>query len=92
MTRADDSEHGYTAQAEALRLMLEGISAMREAGYTREDLQELTGEAWAHLEGGGQQPHAYGRCVHCGHFIIGWSAYEWSMLVRDPCPRCGKAW
>ena len=21
--------------------------------------------------------------------IVGWSVYQWSILVRDPCPRCG---
>ena len=21
---------------------------------------------------------------------IGWSVYQWSSLVREPCPRCGK--
>lgn len=40
-------EEGLTVpmQSEALRLMLEAISAMREAGYTQEDVQELAGEA-----------------------------------------------
>ena len=79
-------------QSEALRLMLEAISAMREAGYTQEDVQELAGEAWDHLEGGGHQPHAFGHCINCGRVIIGWSSYQWSILVRDPCPRCGKPW
>ena len=37
-------------------------------------------------------PHAFGRCINCGRVIIGWSAYQWSILVREPCPRCGKAW
>ena len=41
-------------QSEALRLMLEAIRAMREAGYIREDVQELASEAWDHLEGGGR--------------------------------------
>ena len=77
-------------QSEALRFMLEAISAMREAGYTQEDVQELAGEAWDHLEGGGHQPHAFGHCINCGRVIIGWSSYQWSILVRDPCPRCGK--
>ena len=43
-------------QSEALRLMLEAISAMREAGYTQEDVQELAGEAWDHLEGVATSP------------------------------------
>ena len=79
-------------QSEALRLMLEAIIAMREAGYTQEDVQELAREAWEHLEGGGHQPHAFGRCINCGRVIIGRSAYQWSILVREPCPRCGKPW
>ena len=77
-------------QSEALRIMLEAISAMREAGYTQEDVQALTGEAWDYLEGGGHQPHAFGHCINCGHVIIGWSAYQWSILVREPCPRCSQ--
>ena len=48
-------------QSRFLQLMLEAISAMREAGYTREDVQELTSETWEHLEGGGQ-PYAFGNC------------------------------
>ena len=79
-------------QSEALRLMLAAISAMREAGYTQQDVQELAGDAWEHLQNGGQCLHAYGRCVNCGRVIVGWSAYQWSILVRDPCPRCGKPW
>ena len=78
-------------QSGFLQLMLEAISAMREAGYTREDVQELTSEAWEHLEGGGR-PYSFGNCSNCGRVIIGWSAYQWSILVREPCPRCGKPW
>ena len=44
------------------------------------------------LEGGGQQPYAFGHCTNCSRLIIGWSAYRWSVLVREPCPRCGKPW
>ena len=79
-------------QSKALRLMLEAIIAMREVGYAQEDVQELAREAWEHLEGAGHRPHAFGRCINCGRVIIGWSAYQWSILVREPCPRCGKAW
>ena len=60
-----------STKAEALRLMLTAIAAMREAGYTQEDVAELAREVWDHLEGGGQQPPAFGRCVNCGRFIIG---------------------
>ena len=63
---------------------------MREAGYTQEDVQDLAAEAWGHLEGGGQQPYAFGHCTNCSRLIIGWSAYQWSVL--EPCPRCGKPW
>ena len=61
-----------STQSEAFRLRLEAISAMREAGYTQEDAAELAGAAWEHLQGGGQQPHAFGRCVNCGRVILGW--------------------
>ena len=40
-------------QQDALRLMLGAVIAMREAGYTQEDVQELASEAWGY-EGGGQ--------------------------------------
>ena len=23
---------------------------------------------------------------------IGWSVYQWSVLVREPCPKCSKPW
>ena len=42
-----------STQSEPLRLMLGAVIAMREAGYTQEDVQELAGEAWGY-EGGGQ--------------------------------------
>ena len=82
------------SQSDALRLMLAAIAAMREAGYTQEDLQDLAADAWEHIEAGGyqQQLHAFGHCLNCGRVVIGWSAYEWTILVREPCPRCGKAW
>ena len=80
------------SQSDALRLMLAAIAAMREAGYTKEDIQELAGDAWDHIEAGGHQPQAFGHCTNCRHLIIGWSAYQWSILVREPCPKCGKPW
>ena len=79
-------------QSDALRLMLEAITAMREAGYTQQDILDLAGDALEHLESDGHQPHAFGRCINCGRVIVGWSAYQWSILVREPCPRCGKPW
>ena len=33
-------------QSDAPRLMLAAIAAMREAGYTQQDLQELAADAW----------------------------------------------
>ena len=53
-----------STKAEALRLMLTAIAAMREAGYTQEDVAELAREVWEHLEGGGQQPQDSGRRGH----------------------------
>ena len=44
------------SQSDALRIMLAAIAAMREAGYTKEDIQELAGDAWDHIEAGGHQP------------------------------------
>ena len=55
-------------QSEPLRLMLGAVIAMREAGYTQEDVQEMAGEAWGY-EGGGQ-PYAFGNCSNCGRVII----------------------
>ena len=79
------------SQSDALRIMLAAIAAMREAGYSQEDVQALTGEAWENIEAGGQ-PYATGHCLNCRNIIVGWSAYQWSNLVREPCPRCGKPW
>ena len=81
-----------TSQSDALRLLLAAIAAMREAGYTQQDLQELAADAWDHIEAGGHQPYAFGRCTDSGRLIIGWSAYQWTMLVRKPCPNCGEPW
>ena len=36
-------------QSQALQLMLEAISAIRAAGYTQEDVQELVTAAFQHL-------------------------------------------
>ena len=60
--------------------------------WGQEDVAELVGAAWEHLQGGGQQPHAFGHCLNCHRLIIGWSAYQWSIMVREPCPKCGKPW
>ena len=43
-------------QSQALRLMPEAIRAMRAAGYTQEDVQELVAAAFQHLEGDGTSP------------------------------------
>ena len=72
------------SQSDALRIMLAAIAAMREAGYAKEDIQELAGDAWDHIEAGGHQPHAFGHCTNCRHLIIGWSAYQWSILEIWP--------
>ena len=79
------------SQSEALSLMLAAIAAMREAGYSQEEVQALTAEAWNHIEAGGQ-PYAFGHCTNCNRVIIGWSAYQWGILVREPCPQCGQPW
>ena len=80
------------SQHDSFRLMLEAISAMREAGYTQEDIQDLVAAAFEHLEGGSSTPYAFGRCTNCRRLIIGWSPYQWAILVREPCPRCGQPW
>ena len=79
------------SQSDALRIMLTAIAAMHEAGYTKDDIEELVTEAWENIEAGGQ-PYATGHCLSCNRIIIGWSAYQWGILVREPCPRCGKPW
>ena len=79
-------------QSQALLLMLEAISSIRAAGYTQEDVQELVTAAFQHLEGKPHQPYACGHCTNCRKLIIGSSVYLWSVLVREPCPRCGKPW
>ena len=73
-------------QHEALRLMLDAINAMREFGYTQENVQELVTHAWEHLEGSAHQPYAFGHCTNCNRLIIGWSVYQWTVLVHDPAP------
>ena len=42
------------------------------------------------VEGGNHQPYAFGHCTNCHRLIIGWSAYQWFILVREPCPKSGK--
>ena len=80
------------SQSEVLQQMLDAIKAMQEARYTHEDIEELVAAAFEHLKAEGHQPYAFERCTECGRVIIGWSAYQWSILVRKPCPRCGKPW
>ena len=81
-----------STQSDALRLMLQAISAMQSACYTQEDIQELVIAAFEHLDGDPVHPYAFGHCTNCNQLIIGWSVYQWSILVREPCPRCGKPW
>lgn len=64
------------SQSDALRLMLEAITTMQEAGYPQDDILELAGDALQHLETDGHQLHAFSRCINCGRVIIGWSAYQ----------------
>ena len=45
----------------------------------------LAGDAWDH------QPQAFGHCTNCRHLIIGWSAYQWSILeIRPETPNLPK--
>ena len=64
------------SQSEALRLLLAAIRAMHQAGYTDEDIADLTCEALTHQQGGGHQPYVFGHCTNCRRLIIGWSAYQ----------------
>ena len=80
------------SQHDALIRLLDAIGAMRAAGFTRDDITKLVTAAFQHLEGDHVRPHAFGRCTHCNMLIVGWSVYQWSILVRDPCPRCGEPW
>ena len=73
-------------------LLLAAIAAMREAGYSHDDVLDLMKDAWEHIEAGGHQPHAFGHCTNCGRVIVVWSAYQWAILVREPCPKCGEPW
>ena len=34
----------------------------------------------------------YGHCVHCGQHVGGRTAKQWHVLVRRPCPECGRPW
>lgn len=68
-------------QNEALRLMLAAINAMREVGYSQEDVQDLVSDAWNHLEGDGQQPYAC--CATSGS-----PSAQLPKPSRSPWPRC----
>ena len=73
---------------EALHRRLEAISAMQEAGYT----QDLVTAAFEHVEGDPPKPYAFGRCTNYNQLIIGWSVYQRSLLVHDPCPKRCEPW
>ena len=81
-----------STQSDALRLMLEAIGAMRAAGYGQDDVHDLVTAAFQHLAGDSSTPYAFGRCTNCGRLILAWSPYQWALLVRQPCPRCGQKW
>ena len=70
-------------QHEALRLMLEAISTMRAAGYTQQDVQALTAEAWEHLEGGAEGP----LCLRPLHQLPPGHSRMVSLPVVHPGPR-----
>ena len=69
------------SHGDALRLMLEAIGAMREAGYTQEGVQELASDAWDHLGGDGPQPYAC--CTTSGS-----SSAQLPKPSRSPWPSC----
>ena len=58
-------------QSQALQLMPEAIRAMRAAGYTQEDVQELVTAAFQHLEGDGHKPYAFAHCTNCNRLTSG---------------------
>ena len=43
-------------------------------------------------DGDSVYPHAHGHGTNRNRLIIGWSAYQWSILAREPCRNCGKPW
>ena len=74
------------------RQVLPAASPVHPCSYGLATAQELMVAAFEHLEGDGHQPYAFGHCTECGRLIIGWSAYQWPIVVQEPCPKCGKPW
>ena len=80
------------SQSAALQLILQAINAMREAGYTQEDTQELASHAWEHLEGGTTRPlrlRPLHRVQPPHHRLV---SLPVDHLGPRILPSCGKPW
>lgn len=77
---------------QSLRELLQAIGAMIDAGFTRQDIHAVVTDALEHLTRDELRAEHAVQCRHCQRLIVAGSVYQWSILLRQTCAGCGKAW
>ena len=79
-------------RSEYLQEMVNLVGRLIEGGFSQGEIREMLDAAVAHLGGLGDVPYARGTCTECGAVHVAWGEYQWALLVRALCRRCGKPW
>ena len=79
-------------RSEYLQETVNLVGRLVEDGFSEDEIQEMLAAAVAHVGGGSAVPYARGTCTECGAVHVAWSEYQWALMVRAPCRRCGKPW
>ena len=79
-------------RSEYLQEMVNFVGRLVEDGFRQDEMQKMLAAAMAHVGGGIAVPYAREPCTECGAVHVAWSKYQWALIVRAPCRRCGKPW
>ena len=79
------------ATAPALRQLLESIDALRQAGFSQDEVVELADMGYGHFASGGQMEMMAFRCG-CGDLIVAWDPAkpDWEWTIHRPDRRSGR--
>ena len=76
-------------RAHSLQQMADTVGRFIEDGFTEEEISEMLAAAMAHVCRGTDVSYVRGTCINCGAVHVGWSEYQWALMVQTPCRSCG---
>lgn len=75
-----------------LQEMVNLVGQLVADGFSDLEIREILDAAMNHVAGANELPYARGTCTNCGAIHVAWSEYQWALMVRAACRKCGKPW